>query len=385
MKAQALSKKVMQRKIIKETVEEKEINVIIIADYHNLDLESPLIDLQYVIGLGLPIATIDSLCFGPKERLLHNQLFAGSSSKARNKYEVKLRQVPEEMKVIRTCPINNPYFTNERIFPVTLYTESFQVESWKKKRVKQQFGCTNENDKLVMVSKSAWANLMVKMRLMETSTHMKSTYNYEYFIQELITEYFGKQQADSKVYVIGVVPNDGFISEAQEQSLQFISLPFLDLEAYEEVLFSCDLFITDNITSASMAKALFAYVPTLCLVNSEVSMLSDGQVKLPAEWKSARLQEIMSKWLTVMPKGIYPFLTYPNGWVDELSPLLTDNPWMEAIDKSEIFDLVGTGEKIKDMLYCEEVKQSILDKQKAYIEKISQINKADEMIEFILN
>lgn len=384
VKARALSNKIKQTKVIKEVVEEKQVQAIIIADYYNLDFESPLIDLDFVVELGIPMATIDSLSFGPEEKVLRNQLFKGSKSRARNKFETYLRAIPENLKIIRTCPINNPHIMTERIFPVTLYTKSFELEAEEKQQVKKQFGCMNENDKLVMVSKSAWANLLVKMRLMETGTHMKVAYNYEYFLQELITEYIGEEDPESKVYVIGVAPEQGFITVDSDAKVQFISLPFLDLDEYEKVLFSCDLFITDNITSASMAKAMFAHVPVLTLMNSKVKASEDGEIEIPAEWENNRLREIINKWLGVMDNGIYPFLTYPNGWVSELQPLLKDNPWVDAIDTTEIFDMKETGKIIHNMLYCEETKQKINQKQAAYIQEIIKINKAEQMLDFIL-
>ena len=382
--AKALSKKVRQTKIIKETVLEKEIQAIIIADYHNLDLESPLIDLDYILTLGVPVATIDSLCFGPDERVLYNQLFKGSKSRARNKFAVEIRKIPESMKIIRTCPINNPRYESERVLPVTLYTQTLELETDKKEAVKKSFGCKHPEDKLVMVSKSAWANLLVKMRLMETATHMNAAYNYEYFIQELLIEYLGVQEINANIIIIGVAPEAGFVATNPEEKVQFVTLPFLDLEEYEDILFSVDLFITDNITSASMAKALFAHVPVLSLMNSKVSTTAEGKLELPTEWETNRLDEILTKWLSVMSNGIYPFLTYPNGWVEELEPLLKGNPWYEVIDTSEIFDIQHTGQKIHQLLYCEETKKQTRVKQTAYIQEIIQLNKADKMLEFLM-
>ena len=39
------------------------------------------------------------------------------------------------------------------------------------------------------------------------------------------------------------------------------------MEEYEQLLLSCDLFITDNITSCSMGKAVFGKIPVISLVN----------------------------------------------------------------------------------------------------------------------
>ena len=385
--ATPLKKNTMQTAPIKDFVDHYKPDAIIIADYHNLDLESPLIDLEYVTKLGIPIATIDSLCFGVDSKILNNQLFNGTANKRQsNKAKVLLREVPKSMKVIRTCPINDPRKRSERIQPVTLYKQPFTIEAGVKENMRARFGCVSKQDKLVMVSKAAWANLYVKMRLMETKMYMNSNYSYESFIQELIEGYLGVKELPSRVVIVGIAPDNSYIKDTENAKIQFVPMPFMNLNEYEELLFSCDLFITDNITSCSMAKALFGYVPVLSLVNTEINTDENGELKFPEGWEyNDQLTSILQKWTKVLPKGVYPFLTFPNGWVEELKDLLTNNPLLDAIDTSEIFNISETGQLIHNLLYCDITQKNVVEKQNKYIEAIIKTPNAMEMLDFIIH
>ncbi|TCP69115.1 DUF6365 family protein [Baia soyae] len=386
MSATSLRKATMQTAPIQALVEEFQPDVIVIADYHNLDLESPLIDLDYVIQLGIPCATIDSLSWAPNSRVLRNRLFDGTINRRPNanvKGEVHLRQVPEQMKIIRTCPINSPQDVDDRIKAVTLYKEPFHIDEDVKQQMRQRFGCEHEADKLVMVSKAAWASLLVKMRMLESKLHMQASYSYEYFIQELIGQYLGTRLLPSKVVVVGIASEKGFLERDPHSKLSFVSLPFMNLNEYEDLLFSCDLFITDNITSCSMAKALFGYVPALSLINTKVVSSPERDVPSLPQVSSEPIKEILERWNRVLPQGLYPFLTFPNGWTEELAPLLEENPFFDAIDIAEMFCVDQTGEKIWNMLYDKQTKQRIRDKQERYIEKIIHLPGAMEMLCFI--
>ncbi|WP_353855144.1 DUF6365 family protein [Bacillus sp. Bos-x628] len=384
IKAKALPRKTLQFHIVQEIAESIEAKAIIIADYHNLDIESPLIDLDKILELNIPVATIDSLSFGPNEKILKNQLFAHSfKKKAAQKQQNIVRRVPSQMKIIRTCPVNNPNLKDERIFPVSLYPQGLKIKKQFREKIRSKYQCLNNEDKLIMLSKSAWANLLVKMKLMETRSHMKSTYNYEFFIQELLTEYLSVKAIKSKIVIVGVSPDNNFIPINLNEKVTFIPLPFLDLEDYDELLLSCDLFVTDNITSASMAKSLIGSVPVLSLINTKVFLDEQKRPVLPPAWKRPNLLKIMDKWLKVLPDGIYPFITFPNGWINELKDLFDKNPILEVLETVEIFDIKETGFKIHNLLYCEETKHVFAEKQKVYVDLIKNTPSAKDMLHFI--
>lgn len=384
MKAKALPRKTLQSHIVQETAETIKAKAIIIADYHNLDIESPLIDLDKILELNIPVATIDSLSFGPNEKILKNQLFAHSSKKkAAQKQQNIVRSVPNQMKIIRTCPVNNPNLRDERIFPVSLYPQDLKINKQVREKTRRKYQCLYNEDKLIMLSKSAWANLLVKMKLMETGSHMKSTYNYEFFIQELLTEYLSVKAIKSKIVIVGVSPDNNFIPINLNEKVTFIPLPFLDLEDYDDLLLSCDLFVTDNITSATMAKSLVGSVPVLSLINTKVFLDEQKRPVLPSSWKQPNLLKIMDKWLKVLPDGIYPFITFPNGWINELKDLFDKNPILEVLETVEIFDIKESGLKIHNLLYCEKTKHEFIEKKEIYVNLIKNTPNAKDMLYFI--
>ncbi|MDY0409182.1 DUF6365 family protein [Virgibacillus soli] len=388
MEATSLTRQVKQRRVVDACVTHFQPNLIILADYHILEIEPPLVDLDHMIGFDIPIATIDSLCFATESPTLYNKLFEPTShqkEKSRMKYETRIRKIPNEIKVIRTCPINHPVQADDNIITVTLYTEPFSIDAQIKKEIRSTFACKDE-DKLIMLSKAAWANMYVKMRRLEAGVHMDSSYSYENIIQKFMVNYLGVKELPSKVVIVGIAPEDNFIHSTENDRIQFKPMPFLDLAAYEELLFSCDLFITDNITSCSMAKAIFGYVPVLSLQNSQLTTNEQGEVSIPHHWEVNRKSfiPIMEKWQTILSTKVYPFITFPNGWVKELAPLLTDNPWMEVVETAEIFNIQETGMKIHDLLYCERTKAAVYEQQKRYIQAVTEVPQAMEMVNKII-
>lgn len=378
-----LTRQVKQTMVVDACIRSFQPNIVILADYHILEIESQLVDLNHIVSLDIPVATIDSLSFATQSMTLYNELFRHGSNgkgKSRMEYETKLRKAPESMRIIRTCPINHPRQEDENIVPVTLYTEAFSIDSEVRRKVRADLGCSDE-DKLIMLSKAAWANFFVKMRRIESGIHMNKKYSYEHMIQQLMLSYLGEKELPSKVIIVGIGPEDNYMAIQHQKQIQFKAMPFLNLDEYEQLLFSCDLFITDNITSCSMAKAVFGYVPVLSLMNSQLQSNEQGDVHIPDSWEKYRnqLEPIIEQWQSVLATGIYPFITFPNGWVDELSPLLTDNPWLEAIQTAEIFDIQGTGTLMYDLLYCKETKQAVYERQESYIQQIIQAPNAMDM------
>ncbi|MGA4466421.1 DUF6365 family protein [Bacillus bombysepticus] len=372
----SLTKGLRQKEVIKQIIDSFQPDAIVLADYHNLFLESPIIDLDYLLNLHIPCFSIDSLAWGSEDRLLENKLFKNANYNSLKKRSlIELPKIPSQFKLIRTCPVNSYKQDSENITSVKLYKEALQIDEEIRMKIRTQLGC-REQDKLIMIAKSSWANLLVKMRLMEKKQYNDARFSYEYILQELLSLYLQDFPSDTCIKLIGVSDETKFVSMKNGGKIEFVSLPFLHLEEYEQLILSCDLFITDNITSCSMGKAVFGKIPVISLVNH----MEYEELKTQRDSHNHTLRSIIEKWNYIIPNGLYPFLVFPNGWHKELAPLIEQNDYFKCVHTCEMFDLKETSQTIFNMLYSKTEIDKLKKMQQLYINNVCNLPTIKDVI-----
>ncbi|MGQ9557831.1 MAG: DUF6365 family protein [Desulfurispora sp.] len=354
--------------------------VVLLADYYNLFMEGPLLEPARVEKIALPLATFDSMNFAPgptrleKEILRHcrhSRVFGRGGQ-----FQTVLPAVPAHMAVLRSCPINRPV-AEKGILPVSLYKEScWQQDEDKRRSIRQRFNFS-EREKLVMLARSSWAQLVFRIIAMEHGRG--NSFSYERVLQQLLRLYLG--QVEGTVVVLGIGLQPGF--SAVDEKVRFVSLPFLSLEEYQSLLWAVDLFITDNITSCSAAKAAVGGVPVLVLTSSLESR-GDGMYLAPFEL-SAEALRLLQQWERAVPGSIFPYNVYPFGWIKELAPLLQDNPYCDLLVRAEMFDVQGTGELIQRLLYDQAVQERLAEARQQYRQILLTLPGAREAMEWVHN
>ncbi|MCL6448795.1 MAG: DUF6365 family protein [Armatimonadetes bacterium] len=351
---------------------------VLLADYYNLFLEEPVVDPEMLARLELPVATFDSMNFAPGPTLLEKEIFRESRySRAfgpGGRFSALLPPVPPEMAVLRSCPVNRPV-KEPGILPVALYREHLFLPQGRRNGVRRRLGL-DPDEKLVLLARSSWAHLAVKIRAMERA--LSTRFSYERILQHLLCLYL--REAPCPVVVMGVGPQAAF--SGGEEGVRFASLPFLGMAEYQELLLAADLFVTDNITSCSAAKAAVGGVPVLVLVSSLTSN-GDGTYRAPFPLAKEAVT-LLRQWEKAVPGSIFPFRVFPFGWVRELAPLLQNNPYLDALVTAEMFDIRGTGEKIRGLLTDEGVKNALAARQAGYRRLLQSLPGAPEALQWVL-
>ncbi|WP_412538073.1 DUF6365 family protein [Longispora sp. K20-0274] len=101
----------------------------------------------------------------------------------------------------------------------------------------------------------------------------------------------------------------------------FTRLPY---PMFHARLAAANLFVTTNVLSATLGRAVLAGVPALVLQN-----------------RSTVEREAAPAWLGAAAPGLrtaHPFRVAPLGWYDLLDPLLTASPYRDCFATAEIFD-----------------------------------------------
>lgn len=371
-----------QREILREVVAEYRPDALVLADYHLLDMEQNSLDLQVLTELPVACATFDSLGLAPEPRVLVNSLIRPEDERRlgrRYKRLQTIRALPEDIHILRPCPVNSPHQTNRRTFPVKLFEKPFALPEQQKKEVRQRFGLKDRHEKLIMFAKATWGTQILKYRQIaaQAGHSAKVTYTYEAFLQDLLTHYLA--DVEEPVTVVGVLPHiqDGGVTHTRK-NIRFVNMPFLEMDAFLELVYSCDLFVSDNLPSSAMAKAVFCGVPALALQNTGFEGTQDGSpLTVPESWNlRGDALELVQKWNRLLPGGIYPFRLYPTGWIDELKPLFDNNPYTDAIVNAEMYDVEETARNFTDLLCNDSVKANLRARQQAYIEQVTTLPSA---------
>lgn len=137
---------------------------------------------------------------------------------------------------------------------------------------------------------------------------------------------------------------------------------------FHELLTAADLLLSFNATGVSTVTAIAAGLPVLLGMNSHRGKTVDEVAAALAAPPSAPLRE----WLAaVVP--VYPFLLWPLGLFDFLSPVLQGNPYVEALCRVEILEEDAFQEAGHGLLFDPTVAGELRSRQHAYCRKVAEL------------
>jgi hypothetical protein len=153
----------------------------------------------------------------------------------------------------------------------------------------------------------------------------------------------------------------------------------LSPQRFQELLAAADLLLSFNATGVSTVAAIAAGVPVLLGMNSRRGKTVDEVAALLPAPPSAPLRE----WLaTVVP--IYPFLLWPLGLFDFLSPVLRDNPYLEAVCQVEILDEDAFLGACRGLLFDLPAAEALRSRQQAYCRGLAELpSPADVFLSYL--
>jgi hypothetical protein len=124
-------------------------------------------------------------------------------------------------------------------------------------------------------------------------------------------------------------------------------------------LVAADLFLTTNVLSATLARAVMAGVPALALTNSRE--LEPGAAP---DWLAGTAPLL---------RTAYPFRVAPLGWHDLLGPLLSDNPYRGCFATAGIFDRAEVVHQLAGLLDDPPTRAALGQRQQDYREQLTRL------------
>lgn len=333
------------KQIVNEYIENEGFEYIIISDVYTVEYSRLWsgVGMNMLKEFHIPILAIDEY-----EYL--------STSCTPDYYGGKFEMLPHLLNecdyIIRNCPLNNEkYPDSKRIKYFSLYDKISSLEEKNKKEIRARLGIGME-EKVIFLTSSSW----------ESINFSKTPYlgNFIKNFPKIIYNYI--KDLNTKITVIHVGPGRWTV----DNNIKYMNFIYCSPEDFDAYLFASDLFITTNIVSVTLTKAIYGNVPSIVLQNYKLinfDKLEHVLVKRPA-WYQEVAREI---------GYIYPFRAGFFGWYHLLEKVLENNDYTETFGVAQLFNYKDVLEKLNAYLFNKEKISQLIVKQNEYIEKLGQL------------
>lgn len=337
-------------------------DVVVFADYPLLFFSSgvsPLADDEWVRSLGgvdAHLVTLDhtgfaqrplGLFFGPPHLSFH--------------YE-SLPPLPEGMEILLPCPMHEPGpVAGRRGRPFRSWDVPLEIPARSRATTRERY-LEGGDGYLVFHASARWA--------WETADAFELPY-YRY-LPALLERLFAP--APKPVRVVSV-NNGRLLSAPAGGKLTMANLRSMPRRAFEELLLSSDLMLTENRISITIGKAVSGFVPAAALVNGrryrELLRSVDPETR-------ALLFDMESE----RPGAVYPYEIFPSGMGAELERLglYRDNSLTAAFRTLELYDVDRTGGELVRLLADEEARAALRHRQRDYVERLAKLEDGEEAL-----
>lgn len=208
------------------------------------------------------------------------------------------------------------------------------------------------HDRLVMLATAAWQN-GVGHRVGEMYGPVHSG------MSRLLACYLGQLPAQTHFLFVGQAPQA--LDALPADRVHAISA--CGPRRFSALLGAADLVVSVNIAATTVTRAVMSGIPALVFGNRFRIGDSDDAAKAEAELGglTRTVREVLAQ---CMP--LYPFRMWPLGYRTFLEPLLTDNPFTEAVAQAEILDEPTVVADMTSILYDTDFLASALARETAY-------------------
>jgi hypothetical protein len=307
--------------------------------------------------LRAPLVTFDHLGFAQcREELTIGPRHLGSQS-------VTFPALPEGMRTMLPCPMHHPGPVEGRWGdPFRYWRLPRGLPGWRRRQVRRRY-LDDDEDLLVLHSVPAWAWKMAEALELP----------FYRFLPDVLACYL--EGAGRPVTLVSV--NDGsLLPQPSGGSPRIVNLAPMPIAAFEELLWSADLILTENKPSFTIGMAVCGLRPCAVLKNSfELSELAG---RMPPG-----LGELVAAMERQRPGAVFPFDVFPTdmtGELDKLWPYRT-NVLAAAFEELEIFGGETTRQRLAGLLEDREAQEALRARQQVYVRMLQQTDDAVDVLE----
>lgn len=339
-------------------------DMVIFADYPLMFMPRGSVPLaaseqwvESVAEADVCLATLDHFGFAQREDALHlGPPHLGSSY-------VEFPAIPPAMHILLPCPMNGPDKSAERRgTPFRYWSLPLGIGPEVQREVRERY--LQADDELLIfhiVSNWAWRHAL------------SAKLPFYRFLPQLLELHL---KGVSRPVTVVSVNNGELLQSPPGGRVRFVNLGPISKTAFEELLFTADLVVTENKFSISMGKAVCALQP--CAV------LKNGYRLIELVERAERdVRQILMAMEAESLGAVYPFEVFPNLTPEDVREigLYRNNSLTQGFEEVEIFGGEATAETVRQLLEDDETRRRLRERQKAYIENLQQLEDISDILE----
>ena len=354
----------LNREIVADVIRKINPDLIILFDIFTFEYAQNWTgcNTDFLKSLGIPLASIDEY-----EYTLSNYKV--------DYYGMFVKRLPDLLSkcdfVLKNCPLSMPKYSvgipyDKNYFYYRVFEKLNRISLEERRHIrKKYFGVDDDNAKVVFFTTSLW----------EVSGA------YSFSCQNTLAEWLGPivyhylNDLESNVVLFHVgAENWELHSDGRLKYVHFDSLKTVD---FDRVIQAADLFLTYNIVSISLSKAVLYGVPSLVLNNQKViefGKLENAMKKRPI-WYQTMAHQV---------KKVYPFAASLFGWSNFLRMCLTDNAYLDSFDIANVFNYKATTEQFHNLLYNSAYRADVQDRMERFADRYYKIASPEDVLHNIL-
>jgi len=339
-------------------------DIVLFADYPILAsprISSPLAShpewRASLQGLRACLVTFDHLGFAQcQQELTIGPRHLGSET-------VTFPTVPDGMRTMLPCPMHHPGpLEGRRGDPFRYWSLPLVLSDGRRRAVRGAY-LDRDDHLLILHSVPGWAWKMAQaLRL-----------PFYRFLPEVLAYCF--EGIDRPITLVSV-NNGSLLAQPSDGSFRIVNLAPMPITAFERLLLSADLIVTENKPSFTIGMSICGLRPCAVLKNSfGFSDLSD---RMPP-----RLRRCVASMEEERPGAVFPFEIFPmdmTGQLDKLC-LYRSDALLAAFEELEIFGGEPTRERLVRLLEDGGAQDALRAPQLAYVEALQQTDDAVELLE----
>lgn len=264
------------------------------------------------------------------------------------------------------CPIVNPKNgIRENTYHYSLTNNLLPYKEDATDKWKQKLGLPT-NKKLILFTHATWQESYKQYP--DVDAFVKASNKVFYYVMKQLAK-------DHTVLCIGA---KGYFSQLEEDEIMYKE-PLLP-EIFDQHLLATDLFISRNIVSTSLARAVLSGIPS---VNFENSIYFSKKRPLSMEKIPFELTGYTKNIIGKLDRS-YPYRMFPVGWYKFLSPVIKNNPYVNTFISIEQFDTITAVETINRLVENQSIRDSLKQKTLEYRDMISELPNVEKIIEDLI-
>lgn len=338
---------------------------------------------DWLFEFSCPVATFDHLMLHPQLRTITLECLRrfevpkagdpGELSGPRPKTKTNtVRPLPDRVAaIVRPCPLHDPAVDpDRRVFKFNLGGGAGSA-SERANHIRTRLGLPLY-ERLVLVPVGSWAlQLCAALGI-----------PYMRFYPQLLARYFSACPVPVRVVLVSSELEDR-TEVSGHVTLQFRSR--LPVGVVDDLVCASDLVIADNVTSATVTRAVIAGIPAASFVNSVAAIHDREGVAFESPFcLSAHIENVLMSVEREAPGSIFPSVIFPLGWLEELKPLFDGNRYAHAFERLELFDEGATTWALQRLLCDEATRRDLRECQAAYCAALARVPGAATVTEGIL-